>query len=264
METLMNPFLKLTPQSFAMIFSMINNNEDRVIYVVDPTYQTNYYLTPSFVNVWDRPLNLLYDDMSAWASTVVEEDYMTVSTDMSAQEARGVIPLNNMCYRIFQPNGQLRWLTCNSFPLYNDENECVAVIGIVDNVEQEKYIHLLDEKNKISNNDKKQSKELSDILIKELAVSGIKQPKTPGIPFDGKPVRKKISIQSNLGTIILSVREAQCLHCLKQGMTAKETGERLFISRRTVEAYLETVKAKFQCTNKYQLIHKAGKIQTEA
>jgi DNA-binding CsgD family transcriptional regulator/predicted ester cyclase len=52
---------------------------------------------------------------------------------------------------------------------------------------------------------------------------------------------------------LLSTREQDCLDLLLKGKTAKETGNILGLSSRTVESYFENIKKKLKCTNKGQL-----------
>lgn len=54
--------------------------------------------------------------------------------------------------------------------------------------------------------------------------------------------------------IKLSMREKQCLNNLVTGLTAQESAERLNLSRRTVEGYLEQLRLKYHCKNQAQLI----------
>ncbi len=65
-------------------------------------------------------------------------------------------------------------------------------------------------------------------------------------PFESIPFANNI-----LST--LTKRELDIASCLLKGKTAKETGRILFISPRTVEQYLENMKEKFNCKNKFQL-----------
>lgn len=59
------------------------------------------------------------------------------------------------------------------------------------------------------------------------------------------------------GTLSLTTREEECLYYLLRGMTAKEIGKILGISFRTIEIYLGSIKAKFNCSSKATLIIKA-------
>ena len=58
----------------------------------------------------------------------------------------------------------------------------------------------------------------------------------------------------------LTERQLDCLFYLVQGMTIREIAEILSLSARTVEHYLEAVKAKLGCKNRSQLIAKAFKM----
>ncbi|MCH9644010.1 MAG: helix-turn-helix transcriptional regulator [Gammaproteobacteria bacterium] len=62
---------------------------------------------------------------------------------------------------------------------------------------------------------------------------------------------------SNEPMFNLTPRQLECLYYLLHGASAKATAERLGISPRTVEVHLETLKRKFQCAGKYELIEKA-------
>lgn len=52
---------------------------------------------------------------------------------------------------------------------------------------------------------------------------------------------------------ILSLRERQCLRCLLDGKTAKETAAIYKLSYRTVESHFEKIKQKLKCTYKRDL-----------
>ncbi|MDQ2995229.1 MAG: LuxR C-terminal-related transcriptional regulator, partial [Pseudomonadota bacterium] len=57
----------------------------------------------------------------------------------------------------------------------------------------------------------------------------------------------------------LSDREMQCLQRIVRGLSAKEIGEELELSKRTVESYIDNIKAKLGCINKTELIVRAIK-----
>lgn len=63
-------------------------------------------------------------------------------------------------------------------------------------------------------------------------------------------------VHLNLGTVVLTPREQQCLEYTVKGFTAKEIAKELVISPRTVEEYLNQLKIKLKVQTKQQLIQK--------
>lgn len=66
--------------------------------------------------------------------------------------------------------------------------------------------------------------------------------------------RKKFVLPTKNGTFTFSKRQIECIQCLIDGMSAKETGSRLFLSQRTVETYLNYIKYKLNCRTKREII----------
>jgi len=64
-------------------------------------------------------------------------------------------------------------------------------------------------------------------------------------------------LSDNFQDFDISKREAVCLFYLIRGKTAKEIGLILGISKRTAEKHLESIRAKFNCESKSQVISKA-------
>lgn len=61
--------------------------------------------------------------------------------------------------------------------------------------------------------------------------------------------------------IPLTKRQRDCLIYLAKGMTIKKISTTLGLSARTVEHYLETVKIKLKCKNRYELIKTASELR---
>lgn len=65
------------------------------------------------------------------------------------------------------------------------------------------------------------------------------------------------TLTDNFDSFNLSKREAMCLFYMIRGKTAKQIGDILCISKRTVEVHLENIKIKFGCKSKSEVIGKA-------
>ncbi len=61
----------------------------------------------------------------------------------------------------------------------------------------------------------------------------------------------------NLDLPELSPRQKDCLYCLVQGMTIKEISQELNLSPKTIEHYIDAIKAKLHCNNRSSLVKKA-------
>jgi DNA-binding CsgD family transcriptional regulator len=66
-----------------------------------------------------------------------------------------------------------------------------------------------------------------------------------------------LTIARKSSNIVLTRREEECLFYLLQGRSMKVMGSILTVSPRTIESYIEKLKSKFGCHNKYTLIDKA-------
>lgn len=60
----------------------------------------------------------------------------------------------------------------------------------------------------------------------------------------------------NLGNVVLTSREQECLEYTIKGFTAKEIAKKLQISPRTVEEYINQIKLKLDVSTKQQMIQK--------
>ena len=66
--------------------------------------------------------------------------------------------------------------------------------------------------------------------------------------------KKKYSLGEKFNGAYLSQRQAECMTCLIYGKTMRKTAERLGLSVRTVEYYVDNIREKLDCNNKCILI----------
>ena len=67
---------------------------------------------------------------------------------------------------------------------------------------------------------------------------------------------KHYHLDGEFQDIVLSAREMDIICCLLKGMTSEETGKEIYLSPRTVEDYLSTIRDKFFVKSKSKLIQK--------
>ena len=101
-------------------------------------------------------------------------------------------------------------------PLFDLNKKCVGMIGLSINITQ--------------NDNRKNGESLIDLLSQHIS------------PMKDTPA--------------LTGRQSECLYLVMRGYTAKDIAHRLGLSTRTVEMHIDTLKNKFYCRTKSQLINK--------
>ena len=69
--------------------------------------------------------------------------------------------------------------------------------------------------------------------------------------------RGSYELPTNYGNIKLSKRQSECMFYLIRGNLAKQIANKLGLSPRTIEYYIELIKAKYKCYSKNELIELA-------
>ncbi len=113
-------------------------------------------------------------------------------------------------------------------PIFNENKEIVGVAGIGFQLTQENF------KN----------------IFSLLALSGLKFSDFISTIEGKDPI-------FSYGNLHFTKREAQVLSNLLRGNTASSTSKNIFLSRKTVEHYLEKIKNKLECKNKSEILNKA-------
>jgi DNA-binding CsgD family transcriptional regulator/predicted ester cyclase len=88
-------------------------------------------------------------------------------------------------------------------------------------------------------------------LLEQIGEVRIQSPVEPGYYHN---ILKSLDMEKYLeGVSFLTQRERDCLQCLLEGKTAKETANLYKLSHRTVESYFEKIKRKLNCRTKRDL-----------
>ncbi len=66
--------------------------------------------------------------------------------------------------------------------------------------------------------------------------------------------QKKCLVSTKVGVFSLTMRQLECLQCLVNGLSAKQSGRELHLSHRTVEAYILQIKNIMNCRSRYEII----------
>ena len=105
-----------------------------VFWLSDINKNTMVYISPAYETVWGRSCQSLYENPMSFVEAIHKEDRDRVIEAMKTQcEA----PYDED-YRIIHPDGSIRWIRDQSFPIKNQEGEVYRVAGIAEDITEEK------------------------------------------------------------------------------------------------------------------------------
>lgn len=206
------------------------------------------YVGPQYQAIWERSCESLYEHPESWRETLLPVEVSSVLEKMSARKTKDTPFMQEVLYRIQTPLGMIKCIRDYCIKLYDTQGNIKSFAGISQIISADEWQNRLN----LQTNSSSQNNTLQqlDQLIAKLLDNPI--PKSP-VSFDKK---SSYEIKTILGTLILSRREAQCLYYLAMGKSAKETGNLLFLSQRTVETYLDAIKRKVNCRTKLEIFNK--------
>lgn len=110
-------------------FQELADNINEVFWIGSPDWQHVYYISPAYEEVWGRTCQSLYDDPQSWIESVHPDDLELVMEDV---EKRVSGALENPIlpeYRVIRPDGEVRWIKAQVFPIRDEEGTVLRVVG---------------------------------------------------------------------------------------------------------------------------------------
>ncbi|HBI22530.1 MAG TPA: hypothetical protein DDY37_08155, partial [Legionella sp.] len=116
-------------------------HSDHVYWISTPDFKRIQYISPSYERIWGRTREALYLNPEIWITYLHPDDVknhhpiheMAKKIEMLGEQAR-----YSEHYRIIRPDGEIRWIMDNGFPLINEQGDCFGVTGIAIDVSQQK------------------------------------------------------------------------------------------------------------------------------
>ena len=120
-------------------FRQLAENINVVFWLWSPADQQFLYVSEAYEKVWGRPCQSLLAAPLSFLDTVHPEDRAAVVVKIDAQNA-GEFPA--LEYRILRPDGSLRWVKDQAFPLKNQAGVVYRIAGITEDVTERKQAEL--------------------------------------------------------------------------------------------------------------------------
>ncbi len=108
-------------------FRQISENIDEVFWLRNADNSEIHYINPAYEKVWGRTCRSLYNNQQSFIDSVYDADKPVVFAEFEKYMSTGVFDLE---YRIVRPDGEIRWVQAQSFPVLNHDGEVFRHTGI--------------------------------------------------------------------------------------------------------------------------------------
>ncbi len=120
-------------------FRELAENIHEVFHINSADMTQMLYISPAYQEVWGRSCESLYQDPYSWSESIHPDDYnritaafMNLIKGESLEEE----------YRIFRPNGEIRWIFARTSPVYSQSGDILRHVGIAEDITQRKQAEL--------------------------------------------------------------------------------------------------------------------------
>lgn len=243
-------------ETFNTLFSHLSNQPKTVCWMRSIDYKKQLFLSPQFEAIFGGSCDSLCRNPNLWWDYILPNDTkkikpivsLRISSPLNAEENSIIL------FRIHSSEGQIKYIRDVSFTVLNDFHKPIAIAGYGEELSPEFWHQLVDDHTKTPKTSAISNKiDLIKILIDEnKALFPILKP---------RKLKTLVEFTINNIRVKLSQREAQVLEHLRHGKTAKETGNAIFLSQRTVETHLENIKNKTGCKTKLELMSKIAQLE---
>ncbi|WP_447968227.1 chemotaxis protein CheB [Nitrospira sp. M1] len=116
-------------------FRQITEHIHDVFWVADSTGKTIQYVSPAYEKIWGRSCQSLYDRGLDWIDAIHPEDRAGTQHAFFDKAANGTFSQD---FRIIQPDGTVRWIWDQAFPVSDAEGRVVRLVGIAKDITDRK------------------------------------------------------------------------------------------------------------------------------
>ena len=113
-------------------FHQLANYLTDVFWMRSADFSKVIYVSPAFERVWGRPVDELYSNPQKWIDFIHAEDRDRVTAAFDALQKSG--PSLDIEYRIYWPNGEIRWIRARGFQVRDDAGQLIRYIGIITDI----------------------------------------------------------------------------------------------------------------------------------
>ena len=121
-------------------FRQIADNVREVFFMISAETDEILYISPAYEKVWGRTCESLYEDPQSWLFAIHPEDSFKALATLETQFRTGDEFQEE--YRIVRPDGSIRWVSVNAFPIRDKSGKVSRFVGIAEDITQSKLAKL--------------------------------------------------------------------------------------------------------------------------
>ncbi len=204
----------------------VSRYSESLFWITSPDFSCSYYISSMLESTYGIPRAPLYKDLKYLDQFIHPHDLKNhhpfLSFVKKIREERSQARLNETV-RIIRPDGRLIVTVEQGYPVFDQNEQCIAITGIATDITHHKLV--------------------TQLPIHSLAA----------FPFPEENKRKYF-LRGKYKNIYLTKREAECAFFMLQGKTAKKIAMILQLSPRSIEDILSKVKGKLGLQYRSDLI----------
>ncbi len=112
-------------------FRELAENIQEVFWILDPSRQKIFYVSPTYASVWGRSCESLYENPESWVESIHPDDRPRVTHPVLGRELNGEYDEE---YRICRPDGSIRWIRERAFPVRGKAGRPERIVGVAEDV----------------------------------------------------------------------------------------------------------------------------------
>lgn len=119
------------------IYQQLVENLQDVLFVISPDWQTVYYISPSYKNVWGRTCNSLLKNPLSWLESIHPDDVDDVTSYVDEKSKDKLSEITFPDYRIIRPDDSVKWIKARGFPILNKQG-IYRIAGVAEDITEQK------------------------------------------------------------------------------------------------------------------------------
>jgi PAS domain S-box-containing protein len=116
-------------------FRQLAENINEVFWITDPTKSQMLYVSPAYEEIWGRTCESLYQSPQSWVAAIHPEDRERIFDSARLKQPQGEY---EETYRIVRPDGTVRWIHDQAFPVRDAAGKIYRIVGTAEDVTQRK------------------------------------------------------------------------------------------------------------------------------